>query len=72
MLDAIWVSGTGDVPVTVVADLGYGSDSRRYVKIDGSNTGVPMDELVFLDFDGNYTPGLDIFEDAQGNLHLSE
>lgn len=72
MLDAIWLGGSGDRPVRVVAVLGYGTDLRKYVKIEGSETGVPIDELAFLDFAGNYTSGLDVFSDRKGNLHLTE
>lgn len=70
MLNAIWVNKISNQPVTVIADFGYGTDNRRYVKIKGSNTGIPLDELLFLDFDGNYISGLDIFLDHYGNLRL--
>ena len=71
-LDAIWVNGSGDVHVKVVRILGIGSDLRNYVAVSGSNTGIPEDELLYLNFEGDYVSGLSVFEDAKGNLHLSE
>lgn len=71
-LDAIWVNGSGDVHVKVVRILGIGSDLRNYVAIAGSTTGIPEDELMYLNFDGDYVAGLSVFADSQGNLHLTE
>lgn len=48
----IWMNKESDQIVTVVAELGIGTDGRRYVKIEGSNTGIPFDELVPLDSRG--------------------
>jgi putative DNA primase/helicase len=44
---AIWRNGENDQPVTVVADLGTGTDGRRYVSIQGSSAGVPLDEIQY-------------------------
>ncbi|HEY9784783.1 MAG TPA: hypothetical protein V6D17_05210 [Candidatus Obscuribacterales bacterium] len=45
--DAIWANKDFDVPVKVVKDLGVGPDGERYVMIEGSNTGVPLKEIVY-------------------------
>lgn len=41
----IWRSKDTDFPVTVVEFLGEGPDGRSYVKIAGSTTAIPADEL---------------------------
>jgi hypothetical protein len=46
---AMWHGPHADEPVTVVADLGLGTDGRRYVAIDGSQTDIPADEVEFFD-----------------------
>lgn len=43
-LDAIWRNQDSDQPVTVTRDLGERA-GRHYLKIKGSRTGVPVDEL---------------------------
>lgn len=72
MLDAVWITKHSDRPVVVVRLLGTGPDGRNYVSIKDSTTGVPLDELVFMDFDGNYTSGVSVYSDPQGRLHLTE
>jgi hypothetical protein len=42
---AIWHAPAGDIPVTVILDMGADSAGRHYLKIEGSDTGVPADEL---------------------------
>jgi len=44
---AIWKNKDPDQPVKVMSKLGQGSDGKNYVKIEGSETGVPVDELDF-------------------------
>jgi len=44
---AIWRNKEHDQPVRAVSELGQGSDGKNYVKIEGSETGVPIDELDF-------------------------
>lgn len=41
----IWKSKDFDYPVTVIGYLGQGPDGRDYVRIEGSQTAVPADEL---------------------------
>lgn len=41
----IWKTKHHDQPVTVIRTLGTGPDGRTYVQIEGTNTGVPLDEL---------------------------
>jgi hypothetical protein len=45
---ATWRNKDHDQPVKVVGEAGE-LDGRRYVKIEGSDTGVPEDELEFTD-----------------------
>lgn len=42
----IWRTNQTDFPVTVIESLGSGPDGRSYVKIAGSTTAIPADELV--------------------------
>lgn len=72
MLDAMWITKHADRPVVVVSLLGTGPDGRDYVAIKDSTTGVPVDELVFMDFNCNYTSGVSLYSDPQGRLHLTE
>lgn len=44
---AIWRNKDSDTPVTVTGYLGPGPDGREYVSIEGSNTGIPLDEIEF-------------------------
>jgi len=44
--EATWGNKSGDQPIKVVGDLGE-INGRRYVKIEGSNTGVPLDEVKY-------------------------
>lgn len=41
----VWHNGDTDIPVTVEGSLGVGPDGREYLKVSGSNTGVPADEI---------------------------
>jgi hypothetical protein len=43
---AVWRNKDHDQPVTVTGEAGA-HDGRRYLKIEGSETGVPEDELEF-------------------------
>lgn len=52
----IWKSKTADMPVTVIESLGKGSDGRTYVKIENSNTAVPIDELKQVSESSKPTP----------------
>lgn len=42
---AVWKSKDGDHNVTVLGDLGLGPDGRRYVAVQDTLTGLPLDEL---------------------------
>jgi hypothetical protein len=42
----IWQNKDVDFPVNVLESLGIGSDGRVYVKIEGSNSAIPADELI--------------------------
>lgn len=44
---AIWRNNEADQPVIVTSDLGTGTDGRRYVSIEGSTTGAPLDEISY-------------------------
>jgi hypothetical protein len=41
----IWRAKDGDHIVEVIKILGKGSDGLVYVQIEGSNTGIPFNEL---------------------------
>jgi len=43
--NAIWRSAGGDIPVHVNGHLGNGPDGREYVSVEGSTSGVPLDEI---------------------------
>ncbi|MGH7204462.1 MAG: hypothetical protein ACREHC_08525 [Candidatus Levyibacteriota bacterium] len=45
--EAIWKNKDSDTPVTVVEHLGTGQDGREYVRIKGTDTGIPLDEIEF-------------------------
>lgn len=45
---AIWRNKDSDTPVTVTGYLGEGPDGRTYVSVEGSQTGIPLDEITFL------------------------
>jgi len=42
---AIWKAKDSDYSVTIVGDLGMGMDGRRYVSVESTNAGIPLDEL---------------------------
>ena len=42
----IWRAKSDDKIVVVTEYLGKGSDGRDYVRIEGSATGIPLDELT--------------------------
>lgn len=44
---AIWRNDDGDQSVTITADLGTGTDGRRYIKVEGSAAGIPLDEIEY-------------------------
>lgn len=44
--NAVWKNKSFDQPVNVTGDLGT-INGRRYVKVEGSNTGVPLDEIKY-------------------------
>lgn len=48
---SIWNSPSGDRPVTIVGSLGRGEDGREYLKIEGSDAGIPADEVEWSDSD---------------------
>jgi hypothetical protein len=43
--NAIWKAIDGDYPVTILGDLGMGPDGRRYVAVESTNAGIPLEEL---------------------------
>lgn len=45
--NAVWKNGDSDQPINVTGYLGQGSDGREYVSVDGSEAGVPLDEIEF-------------------------
>ena len=47
--EATWKNKDFDQPVKVVQDMGVGPDGRRYVKVEGSNSAVPYDEIRYAD-----------------------
>lgn len=46
---AIWHTKEADRPVVVVGNFGHGMDGRKYARIEGSDTGVPEDELEYTE-----------------------
>lgn len=44
---AIWRTKAGDQPIEITGDMGIGPDGRRYVSVKGSQTSVPLDEVVY-------------------------
>lgn len=44
-IEAIWRNQDADQPVKITGYLGTGPDGREYVSIEGSETGVPLDEI---------------------------
>lgn len=46
---AVWKNKDHDQPVIVIGELGQGPDERRYFKVQGTETGVPENELTFED-----------------------
>lgn len=45
--DAIWKNKDVDQPINIIEDLGTGPDGRHYVKIEGSSSGIPLDEIEY-------------------------
>ena len=41
----IWKAKDADYSVTVIGDLGVGADGRRYVSVENTSVGIPVDEL---------------------------
>jgi len=71
MFEAIWATAV-DRNVMVLSYLGIGSDGRHYVNIVGSETGVPMDELRFVNSDDPLNPFTSVWIDTHGNIHMAE
>ena len=42
---AVWRTRDSDLPIVVTGVLGFGPDGRLYLSIEGSGTGVPIDEV---------------------------
>lgn len=42
----IWKSKNSDLPVTVIESIGTAPDGRLYVRVVGSDTAIPADELI--------------------------
>lgn len=47
--DAVWDNGADCRTVFVTGELGVGGDGRHYVSVKGSQTGIPFDEVVYLE-----------------------
>jgi hypothetical protein len=41
----VWRAKDGDYLVTIAGDLGVAADGRRYVSVESSSAGIPVDEL---------------------------
>jgi hypothetical protein len=48
MYEDWWHANGQDQLVVVLGYLGEGPDGRQYVSIEGSQTGLPLDELRFI------------------------
>lgn len=46
---ATWSNKDNDSPVNVTGYWGKGTDGREYVSVEGSTTGIPLDELKYPD-----------------------
>jgi hypothetical protein len=46
---AVWNNRGINQPITVIKDLGVGSDGKRYVNAEGSVFPVPLDEITYLE-----------------------
>jgi hypothetical protein len=46
-----WRRPNGDYPIKIVGYLGKGPNGREYVRIEESNTGIPLDECHLLEDD---------------------
>jgi hypothetical protein len=44
---AVWKNKVGDQPVKIIGDAGMGPDKRHYVYIEGSTSGIPLDEIEY-------------------------
>jgi hypothetical protein len=44
----VWRAKDGDYPVTIAGDLGVSPGGRRYVSVESSSAGIPVDELENL------------------------
>lgn len=44
---ATWRNKDHDQPVSVIGEAGTGPDGKRYLKIEGSETAIPEDELIY-------------------------
>jgi len=71
MYEAVWHSKSGDHIVTVTGYLGKGSDGRNYASILNSPTGIPLDELSYIDPD-DPSPYQGFWVDCHGRLHITE
>jgi hypothetical protein len=59
---AIWRNGDVDQPVIITADLGTDTDGRRYVAVQESKAGIPLDEIQYEDEDAAFAEVADFFE----------
>ena len=73
MYDAIWQTKGVDYVVVVLEYLGKGNDGRRYVSIEGSSAGIPLDELQFIDPDDPMNPFTSVWiNEVSGTINLAE
>lgn len=54
--EAVHHAEAHDIPVTVIGSYGLGDDKREYLKIEGSDTGIPRDELEFASQEESDSP----------------
>ena len=67
MYDAIWYCNGKEIPVVVKSYLGK-INNREYVAIEESTTGIPLDQVWFVD--GNSL--VSAWIDPRGNINLCE
>ena len=72
MFDAIWHANGKDRPVVVLRYLGESHDGRKYVSVQGSQTGLPLDELRFINPDDPLSPYISAYVDNHGRINLTE
>lgn len=45
-MKAVWQTSSGDIPINVLGYWGLSDDGKVYVRVEGSNAGIPLEQIT--------------------------